>query len=444
MSQDNGKAKGKSPRGAWPVMLVVFFAACTLAIAQYKAIPLIPWFIGDLKVNATDAGWIVSMFTLIGIFLAFPAVAIIKKWGIKVGGIVSLLFALFGGLLGLFVAVDQVTIMVSRIIEGFGLGLIGVIAPSAIAMWFPIEKRGAPMGLFSGWQQVGIALSMFLGVPIIDATAHLFSFGPGGAWDWMVLYVIGLIFLLVALVFYIIVVKDPPKDQNHADVQDTAGVSIFSVVKIKNAWFVALAGFAFGVANSVVIAWICTFWTTTGALGTFDPSTVLTPEALAGIRETPDYALANIFTGIMYAIEVFACFAFGLLLNKITRRRRFIVIDSILYAVIFFMIFQVNFFAGIIAMVILYSVIESGFCAAMWTLVTQTVPDPRHGPGAIALFTIAIDVGMMLGNPIGGFFIDNNLPWWALSLLVCVAQLVAAAGYGFMKLYNEKGEEVKI
>ncbi|MDR1358109.1 MAG: MFS transporter [Coriobacteriales bacterium] len=444
MSQKDNNVKTKSPKGAWLVMIIVFVAACSLAVAQYKAIPLIPSFIGDLHVNATDAGWIVSMFTLIGIVLAFPAVAIIKKWGIRIGGIVSLLFAILGGLLGLFVASDQVTIMVSRIIEGFGLGLIGVIAPSAIAMWFPIEKRGAPMGLFSGWQQVGIASSMFLGAPLIESFGKFFSFGPDGTWHWMILYVIGLVILVVALILYALIVKDPPRDQNHADVQDTAGISIFSVVKIKNVWFVVLAGFAFGVANSVVIAWICTFWTTTGALGTFDPTTVLTPEVIVGVQGTPDYALANIFTGIMYAIEVFACFGFGLILNKITRRRRFIVIDSVLYAVIFFMIFQVNFFAGIIAMVILYSVIESGFCAAMWTLVTQTVPDPRYGPGAIALFTIAIDVGMMLGNPIGGFFIDNGWPWWALSILVCIAQLVAAAGYGFMKLYNEKGEEVKI
>jgi len=436
--------KARSPKGAWRIMIIVFVAACALAIAQYKCIPLIPYFIQDLAVSATDAGWIISMFTLIGIVLAFPAVAIIKKWGIRIGGIVSLAFAIFGGLLGLFVATDQVTVMVSRVIEGFGLGLIGVIAPSAIAMWFPIEKRGAPMGLFSGWQQVGIALSMFLGVPMINAFEGIFTFGPNGAWSWMILYVIGLIILIIAFLLYIFIVKDPPKDQNHAQIQETVGISIFSVLKVKNVWFVALAGFAFGVANSVVIAWICTYWTTTGALGTWDATIPLTTEILGTIQQTPDYGLANIFTGLMYAIEVFACFAFGLLLNKISKRRKFIVIDSVLYAVCFLLIFQINFFAGIIVIGLLYALIESGFCAAMWTLVAQSVPDPRFGPGAIALFTIAIDVGMMLGNPIGGFFIDNGWPWWALSILVCIAQLVAAVGYGFLKMYNEKGEEVQI
>ena len=441
---ENNRTTKKSSKRAWIIFIAVFFAAIAMAIAQYKAIPLIPSFIGDLHVNATDAGWIISMFTLIGIFLAFPAVGIIKKWGIRVGGIVSLAFAILGGLLGIFIGTDQVTIMVSRVIEGFGLGLIGVIAPSAIAMWFPIEKRGAPMGIFSGWQQVGIALSMFCGAPLIETLGRTLSFGPDGSWHWMVLYVIGMVILVISLVLYALIVRNPPEGQNHADIQDTAGVSIFSVVRIKNVWFVALAGFAFGIANSVVIAWICTYWTTTGALGSFDPTTALTPETLVAIQGTPDYGLANVLTGIMYAIEVFACAAFGVLLNRIKKRRKFIVIDSVAYAVIFFLIFQLNFFAGIIAMVILYSLIESGFCAAMWTLVGQTVPDPRHGPGAIALFTIAIDVGMMLGNPIGGFFIDNGLPWWALSVLVCIAQLVAAAGYGFMKLYNEKGEVVKI
>lgn len=440
---DTNKTPKKRSR-AWIIFIVVFIAAIALAIAQYKAIPIIPSFIGDLNVNATDAGWIISMFTLIGIFLAFPAVGIIKKWGIRVGGVVSLAFAILGGLLGLFIGTDQITIMVSRIIEGFGLGLIGVIAPSAITMWFPIEKRGAPMGIFSGWQQVGIALSMFCGVPLIETLGRAFSFGPDGSWSWMILYVIGIIILVIALVLYALIVRNPASGENHADIQDTAGISIFSVIKIKNVWFVALAGFAFGIANSVVIAWIATYWTSTGALGSFDPTTILTAETLATIQGTPDYALANVLTGVMYAIEVFACAAFGILLNRIKKRRRFIVIDSIAYAVVFFFIFQLNFFAGIIAMVILYSLIESGFCAAMWTLVGQTVPDPRLGPGAIALFTIAIDVGMMLGNPIGGLFIDNGWPWWALSILVCVAQLVAALGYGLIKLYNAKGEIEKI
>jgi MFS family permease len=178
-------------------MICVFVAGIALAFAQYKVTPVMPQIMSDLSVDRVVGGWILSIFTLIGIFMAFPAVNVIKKWGIKVGGLAALIFALVGGIIGLF-ASGQWPLIISRVIEGFGLGLIGVIAPSAISMWFPIAKRAAPMGLWSSWQMVGISFSFFLGLPIANA------FG-----DWKGLWIVSLGILVVALVLSAVVVKKP-------------------------------------------------------------------------------------------------------------------------------------------------------------------------------------------------------------------------------------------
>ena len=163
-------AKRFDSKMAWVVMAGVFVAGIVMAFAQYKVTgvlaspdPSAPSIARDLVLDNATAGWLMSIFTLVGIFLAFPAIGIVQKFGIKIGGMVALVFALVGGIIGLF-ASNAVSIVVARVIEGFGLGFIGVIAPTAISMWFPIEKRGAPMGIWSSWQMWGICASFFFGV----------------------------------------------------------------------------------------------------------------------------------------------------------------------------------------------------------------------------------------------------------------------------------------
>lgn len=420
------KAKVAVQKGAWPVMIAVFIGGIMMAFAQYKVTgvlaspdPTAPSIARDLALDNATAGWVLSLFTLVGIFLAFPAVALIKKWGIKVGGLVALAFAIVGGLLGILFANDAVSLIVSRVIEGFGLGLIGVIAPSAIAMWFPIEKRGAPMGIWSSWQMWGICASFFFGIPITNAFGDAFGFA------WKNLWVVGVVLLIIAIIIYAVVVKVPPEGQNHADINDeSAGkVSIFAACKYKNAWIMALAGLAFGISNSTVIAWISPFWQATG---------------------TADAGLANNMTGAMYLIECFGCIIFGFVLNAIHHRRRFMVIDSLIWTVAFFLIFRISGITGAIIMLIVYSVVESAYCAAMWTLCPQAVPDPRAGASMVALFTVAVDVGMMLGSPLGGFFIDTFGDFGALAFMVCGAQLIATICYALVKMYDSKGVAQKI
>lgn len=424
VNEENGKSKGS--KSAWAVMLSVFFAGIVMAFAQYKVTgvlaspdPTAPSIARDLSLNNATAGWLLSLFTLVGIFLAFPAVAIVKKWGIKVGGLVALVFAFIGGVIGLF-AGSATSIIVARVVEGFGLGFIGVIAPSAIAMWFPIEKRGAPMGIWSSWQMWGICGSFFFGIPITNAFGTAFGFA------WKNLWVVGLILLVIAIVVYAIFVKVPPAGENHADLNDeTEGkVSIFAACKYKNCWILAAAGFAFGISNSTVIAWISPFWQASG---------------------TADAILANNMTGAMYLIECIGCIVFGLILNVITKRRRFMVVDSLIWTVAFFLMFRISGFPGAFIMLLVYSIVESAYCAAMWTLCPQAVPDARAGASMVALFTVAVDLGMMLGSPLGGMFIDAfGGDFGALAFMVCGAQLIATVCYALVKMYNAKGEAQNI
>ncbi len=397
--------------GAWAVMIAVWIIGIMMAIAQYKTSAVMLNIQQSLAIDSASAGMISGVFTFTGIILAFPAVSVIQKLGVKKGLILSTVFGIVGGLIGFFSG-DYGSLIASRIIEGVGLGLVGIIGPSVIAMWFPIEKRGAPMGIWSNWQMVGISLCFYLSIPLTSAF--------GG--NWKSLWIVAIVCLVVGLILAAVVVKEPPKDFNHADVQDE-GTKITHVFKVRSAWIVGLAALAFGLSNSVVINWIAPFWITQCGM---------------------DQALATELTGALFTIEIFGTIVAGIILNKVHKRRLFIVVDSILYAVVFFLIFRITSFGGAIAMMILYALIESGFCCAMWTLVSQAVPDPRLAPGAMALYTMFIDLGMWLGPVFSGMIIDSAAGYGGVAYFVCIAQLAAAVFWGILKLYDEKGNVVKI
>ena len=158
----------KMGKGAWVIAITVWIIGIVLAIAQYKAMATTTFIAEDMGLTATQAGWISGIFTFTGIILAFPAAAILKKLGPKMALILSTGFAVVGGIIGFF-APGFAPMIASRIIEGVGLGLVGVVGPATIAMWFPIEKRGLPMGIWSNWQTVGISICFFTSVPMTMA-----------------------------------------------------------------------------------------------------------------------------------------------------------------------------------------------------------------------------------------------------------------------------------
>ena len=180
--------QGKSLKGrAWAIMLIVFLAGIAMAWAQNKVVPVIDIVQVQLNVGMSVAGWISSIFCVMGIVLALPAAGMMRKMGVKASGILALGATIVGTLIGIF-APNEVILLISRVIEGFGLGLISVIAPAVISMWFRPEERGLPMGIWGAWQMVAQAGTFLFAGNILG----LF----GG--DWKGLWWVGLILLIVS------------------------------------------------------------------------------------------------------------------------------------------------------------------------------------------------------------------------------------------------------
>ncbi len=167
----------KTPARAWGMLAISYIASWAAALAQFKvpalADSLIPAVIvgaagGDPVLINTYFGLLMSALTIIALVLAFPASYISNKIGLKN----TVLFSVVCLLIGTAMAVPDnfALLMAGRFLEGIGIGLIGVVGPSCVAIWFPIKTRGTAMAIWATWVPLAIIVAFPLG-PILAHTS---------------------------------------------------------------------------------------------------------------------------------------------------------------------------------------------------------------------------------------------------------------------------------
>lgn len=226
----------------WLIFCSVFFLGVLTSFCMFKAPTMFTTeFISELGFTDTNIGWVMSMFTLIGVVLAFPAGGILAKLGTKKSLLVtaaSLIIGAAGGAL----ATSATFMLVTRFIEGIGMGLMSVVGPAAVASIIPARKQGLAMGIWSVWFPAGVVAAFNI-TPMVYALA--------GTWraNWWLAAILG----VIAFVFVAFVYADPPQETvAESDGAADAGAALsalkpdmFSIVMVAlafGAWNVFNAG----------------------------------------------------------------------------------------------------------------------------------------------------------------------------------------------------------
>jgi MFS family permease len=139
-------AKIKIPAYAWVVVFVTYLAGFTAPANMAKMTALAPVIMGAFEIQPDILGYIIAIFNILGVILAFPAVGVINKFGIRVTVTISIITAIVGSIMGATTN-DLVIFMISRFFEGAGMGIMGVAGATAIIPWFPKDQRGLPLGI---------------------------------------------------------------------------------------------------------------------------------------------------------------------------------------------------------------------------------------------------------------------------------------------------------
>jgi len=378
--------------GAWPVFWAVYFCSLVIAMIQFKVPPLMGELLGYFHATPVVGGWLMSSASIAGVVLGIPAALVLRRLGPRKAGALTLACAALGGLLGA-VSASIATLLIARVIEGVGFAMMGVIAPTVLAMWFPREKLGAPMGIWSTWVPVGMLTVFMSAVPISTQL---------NGWRAVWWFSAGL--CVVALLMFWALVRSPeggPIAAGAAQATPPLRKMLFNPAT----WVLALVFGFFGAASQPIVTWIPTYVAV--ALGVAPAS-------------------ANSLAALISVGLIIGASAAGFIIDKthapVTILRLALLASSVLLVWVF------SFPSGaaapyLIGLGLLFGIIP----ACLLTLAPQTMPSPEGAGLAIGIAATIKNIGMFVGPIVAGAALGSaSAPQWSVGNWLVVA--LAAAG----------------
>jgi MFS family permease len=363
------KTDAKTPSYAWVVLLAVYLASLAAPLNLFKVPPVMPILMGTFQLTHFSAGMLTSIFSIMGFVLAIPAGFIVWRFGIKVTGLTAVGAVIAGSGLGA-VSHSLDLLFIGRFIEGAGMGLIMVAAPSAIALWFPAERRGLPMGLWASCVGVGSIVAMNLAPALVESFG-----GTDPAESWRPVWWAGAGFALVAFILFAVLFRLPtsqeisgsPASQN----SEQTPANLTKAMANRSLWLISLEFLCF---NLVIMAWTSFF-----------------PDFLNTVR---NYSLANasFTTSLMMIVANVSGPLGGYLSDRLGSRKLLIVIPFALLAIFFAFTFTAT--GSIILVLIFLSGIVVGPIAPVSL---AAVPEIMASPQLVGIGLGVVALGQNLG-----------------------------------------------
>ena len=367
---------------AWVILAVVYLASVVAPFNQFKVPPIMPILMQRFQLDLTQAGLLMSSFSAVGLVLALPAGMALQRFGSRKTIMTALGFLALGGVVG---ALSQnfALLLGSRVLEGVGMGLIGVAAPATIAMWFPPEKRGVPMGIWATWVPIG-------SVAIYNLAPSLAS-----SLGWQAVWWFGTGFAILLMILTGFLISSPPIQGNEvAKAQPEPQLS--KALANRNIWLLALS---FACMNVVIVC-----------IGTFYPT------FLSEVRNYPLGQAAAISSIVTFS-SLFSSPLAGWLSDKFGSRRLlfsypFLIIGAMLFFPFTVTGWQIIAVMGIMGLVI--GIIPSATFAAAPEIMGN------HQLAGLGLAVIAIgqNAGQLVGPIMFGAVVQNF--GWAMAGYVII------------------------
>lgn len=388
---------GKKRAGyAWVVLAVIFIASVAAPVNQFKVPPVMPALISEFGLNMTMAGLLMSMFSFAGLCMAFPAGLVLSRLGQKKTCITALILIISGSLVGAFSATTS-QILCSRVLEGAGMVMLGVTAPVVISGWFPPERRGLPMGIWSAWVSTGIVL-------IMNTSPHV---SPPGQWVQTWWLATGYAFL--ALVFFILLYRNPAQAKE-ADMERQPLIKdlFMEALAKRDVWLISIALFTFNI--------------TVLAMNTFFPTYLAKVHGLSMER-------ADFFSSIPNIAMLLSCPLGGWIADKTGYRKPIFSICLGLLALWWLAAFRTPVWALPVLMAV-FGLIGGPIISTIVTALPDAVKRPALIGFGMSLLMFWHHLGEFVGPLYFGALLDKTSSWTIAAIFmvpICVIGGVAGA-----------------
>ena len=197
--QTQSREKRPAYQNAIVVGLVLLLMGVSISCVQFKVSTIMTSIAPHFNLTSEGSTWLMSIFTLMGIFFALPAGGSAQRFGFKKVMLISSGSIVLAAIIGLVAngTSSGAVLMLSRAIEGIALTFISTCAPIAIQKCVDPRRVGTATGIWGCWGNTGAVVAAVL-------TPQLFaSAGFEGVWIFFGA------FAAVAAIVLFFVVKEP-------------------------------------------------------------------------------------------------------------------------------------------------------------------------------------------------------------------------------------------
>ena len=385
---------------AWVVLCVVFMASAAAPLNQFKVPPMMPPLMESFGLDLSTAGLLMSIFAVTGFILALPAGLLLQRWGAKAAGLVAVGCTAIGAVAGaLSPSIGR--LLASRVIEGIGMGLIAVVAPAIVGMWFPAERRGTPMGIWATWVPVG-RIVMYNVAPAV-----------GTALGWQAVWWFGAAFALVAFVLFWAMFRVPPgwtrtkpAAQTDEGLSPVEGPRLGQAMANRNVWFLSLTFCCYSIAFL--------------AFSTFLPTFLVSARG---------YSLATAASvASLTGVTIGSCPLGGWISDRIGSRKRVYTVAFLLVAAMWLLPFRI---AGWLmpAFAVVLGIVAGPVPTATFAAVPEVMGRPGLAGIGMAVVALGQSLGMFIGPVLFGRLVEM-IGWAAAGYtLIPICLLGVVAGW---------------
>ena len=364
----------KTPTYAWVVLFALYMATLAAPLNLFKLPPVMTILQKTFDLSMSDSGDLMSIFSIMGFVLAIPAGFILKRFGIKLTGLVSVASVTVGSALGAIAETSRM-LFVGRFIEGVGMGLIMVAAPLAISIWFPAQKRALATGLWASSVGIGNIVTL------------LFAPTLAVAYGWQSVWWAGAGFSALAFILFGILFRLPRREEMYEAPAPAAAAGEESPSLIKGMangsfWMISIA---FGCYNFVVMA-MCSF------LPTF-------LEKARGYSLTFDngaFMNASFVTAFIMLASIFSGPAGGRISDRMGKRRMVVLVSYVLMTLTFVLPFTVTGWMIPIYMLV-FGIVGGPIAPVLLAAVPEVATKPQLIGIGMSVAAVGQNIGMFFG-----------------------------------------------
>ena len=173
----NGRITGTQIR----IVAVVVLGAFLALLNQTVMSPALPVIMSDFAIDASTAQWIMSIYPLVSGIMVPVSAFLIDKFSTRAlffGA--TLVFAL--GTLLCAAAPDFLFLIIGRVLQAAGSGVLMPLVSVVPMLVFPVEKRGTAMGMAGIVMSAGPAVGPVVGGAVIGGLLYGFSSASSMGW----------------------------------------------------------------------------------------------------------------------------------------------------------------------------------------------------------------------------------------------------------------------